>query len=225
MPLISCHDCGRQISDAAPACIGCGRPISLRSASQLSAPPVLPTAPTVSVSHAGSAPIDSAGATPLPTLPLFPVSVFKFVVLSVCSFGLYELYWFYKNWQRIAVQSSEKLSPFMRAFWSVFWSFSMFNRIKELGIRNSVPIRWSAGLLGSLYFVLALSWRLPDPWWLVSILSFLPFLPVVGSAAAINARVASDEAANTSFSRANVAMVVIGGPLLALAVYGTLFPD
>ena len=28
MALIDCPDCGRQISDAAPACIGCGRPMS-----------------------------------------------------------------------------------------------------------------------------------------------------------------------------------------------------
>src|SRR6476619_5935030 len=28
MPLIECPDCGKQISDAAPACIHCGRPIN-----------------------------------------------------------------------------------------------------------------------------------------------------------------------------------------------------
>lgn len=28
MPLISCPDCGRQISDASPVCIGCGRPMN-----------------------------------------------------------------------------------------------------------------------------------------------------------------------------------------------------
>ncbi|HEX7122385.1 MAG TPA: zinc-ribbon domain-containing protein [Gemmatimonadaceae bacterium] len=27
MPLIQCPDCGKQISDAAPTCIHCGRPI------------------------------------------------------------------------------------------------------------------------------------------------------------------------------------------------------
>ena len=32
MPLIACPDCGRQISDAAPVCIGCGRPMDGRGA-------------------------------------------------------------------------------------------------------------------------------------------------------------------------------------------------
>lgn len=38
MPLITCPDCQRQISDAAPVCIGCGRPIA--------APPVPTPLPT-----------------------------------------------------------------------------------------------------------------------------------------------------------------------------------
>ena len=31
MPLIDCLDCGKQISDAAEACIHCGRPLKLQS--------------------------------------------------------------------------------------------------------------------------------------------------------------------------------------------------
>jgi len=28
----------------------------------------------------------------------FTPSTLKFVLMSVCTFGIYELYWFYKNW-------------------------------------------------------------------------------------------------------------------------------
>ena len=36
------------------------------------------------------------------TAPLyFPVSTTKLIVMSVCSFGLYESYWFYKHWKQI----------------------------------------------------------------------------------------------------------------------------
>ena len=34
MPLISCPDCGREISDSAAACLGCGRPMELGEARQ-----------------------------------------------------------------------------------------------------------------------------------------------------------------------------------------------
>ena len=33
MPLITCPDCGREVSDAASACIGCGRPMEPAPAS------------------------------------------------------------------------------------------------------------------------------------------------------------------------------------------------
>jgi hypothetical protein len=33
--------------------------------------------------------------------PYFAVSLLKLTVMSVCTFGIYELYWFYKNWRLI----------------------------------------------------------------------------------------------------------------------------
>jgi hypothetical protein len=30
----------------------------------------------------------------------FPVSTLKLVVLATCTFGLYEIYWFYRHWWR-----------------------------------------------------------------------------------------------------------------------------
>ena len=45
-----------------------------------------------------------------------------------------------------------------------------------------------AGLLGALYLALLVTWRLQDPWWLVSMLSFLPMIPVVRTVERIMAR-------------------------------------
>lgn len=38
MPLIPCPDCGREVSDRAPACIGCGAPIRSRAAASGASP-------------------------------------------------------------------------------------------------------------------------------------------------------------------------------------------
>lgn len=38
MPLVPCPDCGREVSDAAPACVHCGRPLASVSASPSAAP-------------------------------------------------------------------------------------------------------------------------------------------------------------------------------------------
>ncbi len=55
------------------------------------------------------------------TCPLFPVATHKFIVLSVCSLGIYELYWCYQNWKRLKQASGERLSPFWRAVFAPLW--------------------------------------------------------------------------------------------------------
>jgi hypothetical protein len=37
----------------------------------------------------------------------FAVSISKFIVLSICSIGIYDLYWFYKNWQFVRARSRQ----------------------------------------------------------------------------------------------------------------------
>lgn len=54
MPLVTCPDCERQISDAAPSCVGCGRPISTVA-------PILHAVP-----GGAGVPTREGGAQPLP---------------------------------------------------------------------------------------------------------------------------------------------------------------
>ena len=67
-------------------------------------------------------------------------------------------------------------------------------------------------------------WRLPDPYWLVSYLSFVPLLPVQSAVNRLNSVAAPDAPRNDSYSGANVVMIVVGGLLLALAIFGTFLP-
>jgi len=46
--------------------------------------------------------------------PFFAVSVLKLFVMCVCTFGIYQFYWFYKNWQRIAERDRETVWPLIR---------------------------------------------------------------------------------------------------------------
>jgi len=144
--------------------------------------------------------------------------------MSICTFGVYELYWCYKNWQRIKERAREDLSPFWRAFFAPFWGFSLFERIHEAAVRRHLGIGWSAGLLGALYFVLSITWRLPDPWWLISIMTFAPFIPVVQTIQEINATEPAAEGPNGAYSGGNIATVIIGGLFVVLAVIFTFMP-
>src|SRR5258707_5832417 len=107
------------------------------------------------------------------TTPQFAVSVGKFAVMSLCTFGFYELYWAYKHWDAQRRREEEHLSPFWRAFFAPLWGFSLLPRLQRITAEYGAPATWSGSALALAYFVFSSAWRLPDPCRLVSVLSFL----------------------------------------------------
>ena len=57
------------------------------------------------------------------------VSPLKLGVLSILTLGLYELYWFYKNWKLARDEGGAKVRPFWRAIFAIFFAPSLFVRI------------------------------------------------------------------------------------------------
>ena len=106
-------------------------------------------------------------------ISFFSATPLKFVVMSICTLGIYQLYWFYKNWKLIKERTGQEIWPFWRAFFCPIWAYSCF---KEINSRTGggLPI----GLLAIAYFAISVVWKLPDPYWLISLFSFLPLIPV-----------------------------------------------
>jgi hypothetical protein len=197
MPLITCPDCQHDISDAAHACIHCGRP--LVSASVLLIPET--------------------------RYRFFPVAPHKFIVLSLCTLNFYTLYWCYHNWRRIGERGGEHLSPFWRAVFAPVWIFSLFGRIAEQGRERGLEVSWSPTFLGLTYLIMSALGLLPDPWWLVGLAGFVPFLPVVQTIQRLNHGETATEGHNTAYSGANLATILVGGLILLLAVVGTFMNE
>ena len=155
----------------------------------------------------------------------FPVSTAKFILLSVCTCGFYELYWFYNQWKGERTRGGQPLSPFWRTVFAPIFAYSLFRRIKEFGQSSAVPVRYSPAALACTFWALSLSSSLPDPVWMISFLSFLPLLPVCATVAAINRKYAPDSDTNASFSGANLAVAICGAFFVILGVLGTLIPN
>jgi hypothetical protein len=75
-----------------------------------------------------------------------------------------------------------------------------------------------AGALALAVLALALAANLPDPYWLLTMLSFFPLLPVQAAVNRVNRQLAPDAEPNARFGGWNIAGVVLGGVLVALAV-------
>jgi len=152
--------------------------------------------------------------------PFFAVSTHKFIVMSLVTFGLYEVYWVYRQWKRF-VEHGDVLSPFWRTFFLTVTNYVLFGRVRSLARENRVEVDWLPSILGTFYLALSLSWRLPDPWWLLSLLSFVPMIPVQRTIDRVNALHLA-ELPNRGYSGWNIFGIVLGGLLLLLAMYGTL---
>jgi hypothetical protein len=154
----------------------------------------------------------------------FPVSVPKLLVMSVCTFGVYEFYWFYMNWKLEQVRSSKKMMPFWRALFSVVWAQSLFERIARRAQDEGVRPQFSPSPMAFLFLVLMLSMKLPDPYWVISLLTIVPILRVHRTAIAINRRATPDAPVNAKFGALNILGVVIGGLALLVLVLDVFFP-
>jgi hypothetical protein len=130
----------------------------------------------------------------------FPVSLLKLTVMSIATFGIYELYWFYKNWKLIKQREKIKIAPFWRAFFAYFFCYQCFSDIRAQATSLDLQQSLSAGLLAVGWIITSLLWKLPDPYWVVSWFSFVFILPVQARANRINARITPDHDSNRSFT-------------------------
>lgn len=166
-------------------------------------------------------PVESNADEPL----FFPVSPLKLVVMSTVTFGLYEIYWFYKNWSLIKERIGENIMPFWRAFFGVIFCHGCFREIRDTSedrkLQNLPPIGW----LTVAWILLTLSWRLPDPYWLITWLSPLVLMRMQKLVNELNSTVAPSHDPNKRFSAWNIVGIVIGGILILLVIVGMFLPD
>jgi len=94
--------------------------------------------------------------------PLFAVSEGKLLTLYLLSFGLYGVYWFYKNWQLQQPSMDKKIYPLLRAIFSIFFTHSLFKRINKQASKLEKKHRFNANLLATIYVVTIVLSHLTD---------------------------------------------------------------
>ncbi|QUJ66187.1 hypothetical protein KDD30_08225 [Photobacterium sp. GJ3] len=152
----------------------------------------------------------------------FSTSTFKLVVMSICTVGIYNFYWFYKNWMLIRARTGQNMMPFWRAFFSPIWAFSCFEHIKKSANEKNMPQSLPVLFLGGMYFVFQFLSRLPDPYWLVSLLSFLFIIPANRLASSVNKEAIPDFINNERFSGWNWLAIFVGCVFHLMLLLGML---
>lgn len=153
----------------------------------------------------------------------FSVGTSKLIIMSLCLGGLYELYWFYKNWIHIKKSDKSDIMPFWRAFFSPLWAYFAFERIQQEANELKLNITLSVGFMAVAYFILHLVSAFPDPYWLISFLSFIPLLPANDAITKINEKKVDNFEQNSKIQGWNWLAIVLGGSVMILSVIATLF--
>jgi len=81
----------------------------------------------------------------------FPVSEGKLITLYVLSFGLYGVYWFYKNWKLQQPRMDKKISPVLRSVFSILFTHSLFRIIDKSAEHLEKKHKFNANGLATLF--------------------------------------------------------------------------
>ena len=151
------------------------------------------------------------------------LSIKKLVILSILTFGFYEIIWFYNTWKKLAVVFGHKVSPFWRAVFcgiSGFWLFPILEKyIKKFNVEIL-----AGSMLATLYFCSNLLYKLPDELWFLSYVSVVIIAIVQDKINKVNKQYFPDAEENC-WSTTNTVWAVICGIWFVFALIGTLIPD
>jgi len=87
---------------------------------------------------------------------LYVVSRTKFLLLFFLTLGVYELYWFYRNWKQHKLATGANLLPVMRGLFFIFFVHALFRVVQEKLARSGAEFAWSPRALAWWVVLLAL---------------------------------------------------------------------
>jgi len=129
----------------------------------------------------------------------FHISGRRLVLMSIATWGIFELYWIFRNWQYLKERDGLKIHPFWRGVFSIFFIHKLMNTIHDDPQANrSVKATFPPSVLATVWVILLLvgniSSKAADPMinlvgLVVSFPSFLLFLPVQRYINAVNRQI------------------------------------
>lgn len=205
-----CSSCGSKIDEGSKFCQKCGAKLAGQSS-------------------------ESKNEKPLSDIEYFAISPKRLALFSVLTLGIYEIYWFYKNWQAIKKAEGQKISPFWRAIFAVFFCHSLFKKVLESAKNHAYRGSYSPGWLATAYiFLLVIGNGLSRVesygvsfnllWLIIAIATFIPLMSVQKAINFNNGKIKGDDVLKPGFSGGEVLLIVVGVIWFLLVLIGTFLP-
>lgn len=149
------------------------------------------------------------------------ISLNKFIFLCLVSYGTYEIWWMYKAWKYYKQKEKLDIVPAGRAIFAIFFLNALFGKIQDSAREKGYEKTYSTVPLFIGFFVVNAMYRLPEPYSLVSLLSFVFLIPAF-HALNFEKRNSPEIILNeqTGFSNRQIGLILIGLVFWVLALYG-----
>lgn len=175
---------------------------------------------------------DTAGlSSPVSTLPIsttqqfsYAQPIWHFFLLSVLTFSVYEIYWFYRNWKQLKNYKILEISPGWRTvgllipIYGLYLAYTQLRDIKDFSKTAGINKDYPPVMALFLWIAINALSKLPYPFMLLSMLSVLPLLMVQDTLNSCWEKVELDLPIRTRFTGGEIAIIIIGGIFLTLAV-------
>lgn len=169
------------------------------------------------------------------TIEYFAISLKRLALFSILTLGIYEIYWFYKNWSAVKKFEGQKISPFWRAIFVVFFCHSLFKKVLESAKSHAYKNSYSPGWLATAYILLLfvgnglsrvesydIGFNLI--WLIVAITTFIPLLLVQKAINFNNEKIRDNFKLRREFSGGEVLLIVVGVIWFLLVLVGMFLP-
>ena len=153
--------------------------------------------------------------------PYFPVARHKLIVMSTTTLLLYQIYWFYRNFQLLRARTGGGSSPFWRAIAAPLTAHTLFTHVRTDARSRFIDVRWSSGGLALIYLALTLLCFFEYPWWTLTLASVLVLVPVNATMEAVNRKDAPGAPRNDRYSALNLVCIAVGIALTLVALHYT----
>jgi len=168
--------------------------------------------------------LESRSRPTFPEVTFFPISMSKFLVISITSLGIYNMYWMYRNWRAIQLKKKEQIMPIARGIFSAFWFYPLFSKLKEDSLErfstNKVMLTFWAISFATAYFILSyLSYGI-EHYILTIVTLLLPlfFIPMVTYINSVNTADLEAYTYNSKWQIRHIITVLLFLPLIGLTL-------
>jgi hypothetical protein len=135
--------------------------------------------------------------------PYYTVGIRKLSVMLFFTGGIYQLYWFYQQWKHARNYSNIRVRPFIRAWFSIFFCYSLFKRINQDALDRGLESKMSPSTGFLVLFISTLGGIFPFPLQCVIYLGLFIILPFQRMINEINIQEIPEHDPNETLSFAN----------------------